>query len=291
MVGAGRVVELVSAGESVVNGRQLSASAIRDFRDVVYEYFRANRRLFPWRDPSDPYDILVSEVMLQQTQADRVVPKYREFVRVFPTISALASASAKEVLALWQGLGYNRRAVMLKRAAEAVVADYGGVLPTEEAELVKLPGVGPYTASAIAAFAGNRPTVVIETNIRSVYIHHFFGDREGVRDAEIVPLIEQTLDSESPREWYSALMDYGAMLKKTGVNPNRRSAHYVRQGTFEGSSRQLRGQIVKALLERPASPKELARRMRHDTNRLSPALEALRRDGLVTKSRSRYAIA
>ncbi len=206
------------------------------FRETVYAWCRAHPRPLPWRETVDPYAILVSEVMLQQTQVDRAVGKYAGFLDRFPDFATLAAAPLQELLAAWQGLGYNRRAVALKKCAEAVTERHGGVLPDSVDDLQALPGIGPYTARAIAAFAFGMPTVFIETNIRAAFIHHFLGDREGVRDAEILPLVAATLDRSHPRAWYNALMDYGAMLKKAHGNPARRSAHHVRQSPFKGSN-------------------------------------------------------
>ncbi len=151
------------------------------------------------------------------------------------------------VLQIWKGLGYNRRALNLRCAAQIIVSEYNGKLPKNYDELVDLPGIGNATAGDILAFAWNIPNVVIETNIRSVFIHYFFKGKSDVHDRDILPLIEQTLDKENSREWYFALMDYGAMLKKTVGNASRSSKHYAKQSTFKGSHRQLRGEILKIL--------------------------------------------
>jgi A/G-specific adenine glycosylase len=188
----------------------------------------------------DSYRILVSEIMLQQTQVERVLDKYKVFIRIFPDFSSLAVAPLADILKVWQGLGYNRRAVALQKIAISVMKESRGRLPVTREELLKLPGIGKYTASAILTFACNQPNIFIETNIRRVFIHFFFRDRENISDAEILPLIEMTLDAGNPREWYYALMDYGAMLKKTVENPNRKSSHYKKQAPFHGSNRQLR---------------------------------------------------
>jgi len=203
----------------------------------------------PWRRTRDPYRILISEVMLQQTQVERVLVKYREFIRAFPNFSKLAKAELSDVLKVWQGMGYNRRGIALKRLAEIVMQEHKGKLPSDPEELIKLPGIGRYSAAAIHTFATNSPALFIETNIRRVYIHFFFGDSEGIRDEEIMPLVEKTLDWTNPREWYYALMDYGVKLKKEVPNPNRRSAHYTKQSRFEGSDRQVRGKVLKAVLQ------------------------------------------
>ncbi|HEU0080697.1 MAG TPA: A/G-specific adenine glycosylase [Candidatus Paceibacterota bacterium] len=228
---------------------------LKRFIGTVKDYHRkSGRHDLPWRLTRDPYEILVSEVMLQQTQVSRVLRKWPEFLRRFPTVQALARASVADVLAAWQGLGYNRRALALKRAAEAVVRDFGGEFPRDAAALESLPGVGPSTRGAVMAFAWDMPTVFIETNIRAVYLHHFFRDpkgtqKSGIHDRDILPLVEQTLDRHDPRSWYYALMDYGVHLKQTLPNPSRASRHHVRQSAFKGSNREMRSRIVKAALE------------------------------------------
>jgi A/G-specific adenine glycosylase len=222
--------------------------SLKEFQDKVCRFYKNYGRDFPWRHTSDPYRVLVSEIMLQQTQAERVKSRYEPFLVRFPDFATLASATTREVLAAWQGLGYNRRALALKRLAIRVTEDFGGILPDDEQQLRSLPGVGPYTAAAVLVFAFNRPGLLIETNIRRVFIHCFFGGRTGITDAEIRPLIVETLDQENPRGWYNALMDYGAFLSTLPKNPNQRNRHYQRQNPFEGSVRQVRGKILKLLV-------------------------------------------
>jgi A/G-specific adenine glycosylase len=204
------------------------------FRKTIYQYYADHRREMPWRVSRDPYHIVVSEIMLQQTQVGRVLSKYEQFISTFPDFDSVSKAPLQEILKVWQGLGYNRRAIALQKICQLVVTEYGGELPNCVETLQTLPGIGPATAGAICAFAFNQPTVFIETNIRRVFIHFFFPNRNGVKDKEILPLVERTLDIRSPRTWYHALMDYGAMLKKEEHNPNRRSAHYTRQAPFQG---------------------------------------------------------
>jgi len=218
------------------------------FIKTIYDYYLLHKRSFPWRDVDNPYYVLVSEIMLQQTQTYRVEPKFAGFIAQFPTLESLASAPLSAVLAAWQGLGYNRRAKFLHQAACQIVAQHEGSVPCDPAVLQQLPGIGAATAASISAFAYNTPTVFIETNIRAVYIHFFFPDRSDVHDRELLPLIEQTLDCVSPRQWYYALMDYGVMLKKTQVNPSRKSKHHTKQSRFVGSTRQVRGAVLRALL-------------------------------------------
>ena len=229
----------------------------RAFQKKIYKQYYAEKRSFPWRSTKDPYKILVSEVMLQQTQAPRVVEKYKLFLQKFPTVKALSNADTHSVLLVWQGLGYNRRALLLKKTAEVIVATHNGVFPKTYETLLELPGVGPYTASAIMVFAYNTPQTMIETNIRTVFIHFFFSlvgsvkNKQKVPDALLLPLIEKYQDVANPREWYNALMDYGVFLKKAFPNPSRQSLHYAAQSSFKGSTRQIRGAIIKAYTENP----------------------------------------
>lgn len=222
---------------------------IKNLQEEVWNYYHNHTRSMPWRDNHDPYWVVVSEVMLQQTQVSRVLPKFEVWVKRFPDWQSLAAASLGDALREWQGLGYNRRGRWLHQLAQIVVSEHQGKLPEDPAELVKLPGIGPNTAGSIAAFAFNQPIVFIETNIRRVFIHHFFADEEGISDKQLLPLIKESLNPENPREWYYALMDYGAYLSKQVPNPNRRSKHYARQSQFEGSNRQLRAQVLRHILE------------------------------------------
>ncbi len=261
----------------------MSKIKIRDFKKEVWKYYRVYRRDFPWRITNNPYHILVSEMMLQQTQTHRVEPKYKLFLRMFPTVSALARASTSKVLEAWQGLGYNRRALFLQRAAKAVVENHDGKVPPTLQELQDLPGVGPNTAGAIMAFAFNQPVVFIETNIRRVFIHFFFPDTEAVHDQKLLPLIQETIDPKKAREWYYALMDYGAMLAKTLPNPNRRSVHYAKQSVFKGSRRQVRGGILKMLLKRPASLPVIIKTLARESALIKEVLASLQKEGFVIK--------
>lgn len=235
---------------------------ITHFQETVWQHYRQQGRHLPWREAEpdghyDAYKILVSEIMLQQTQASRVIPKYYEFLQRFPTVDALAQATLQEVLAIWSGLGYNRRAKFIWQAAQAIAIQHNSKIPESLEELVALPGIGRNTAAAILVYAHNQPLSFIETNIRTVYIYHFFPDGDHVSDAEILELVTQSIDSEHPREWYWALMDYGSHLKATVGNLSRSSKHYVKQSTFKGSNREIRGKILKLLTRRPYKTQEL----------------------------------
>lgn len=237
----------------------------------------------PWREDTRPYFVLVSEIMLQQTQVERVVPKFEAFIRRFPDIASVAQASLAEVLQLWSGLGYNRRAKFLHQAAQRIMADYGGNFPETERELMTLPGVGKNTAGAILAYSFNQPAVFIETNVRTVYFHHFFEDQALVTDKELATIVAQTVDTEHPREWYWAIMDYGTSLKQTGGGRLDKSHHYKKQSPLKGSVREVRGQILKALATQSYSEDALRKLLAAD-DRFVLALEGLQKDGLVSQT-------
>lgn len=265
-----------------------------NFTDTVWTYYHDYGRDLPWRhstqsDAFDPYLILVSEIMLQQTQVQRVIHKYQEFLALFPTVASLAEAPLADVLRAWQGLGYNRRAKFLWQAAQTVVQQYNGVFPSDQNSLVGLPGVGVNTAGAILAYAFNKPVVFIETNIRTVFIHHFFTDRDDVHDKELLPLIADTLDQHNPREWYWALMDYGSYLKATIGNVSRSSKHYAKQSKFEGSKRQIRGQVLHLLSGDSQSLEQLS--VAIADSRLGTVLDDLEREGLIDCNANVYRLA
>ena len=233
-----------------------------EFIGKIQEEGSSLYRDLPWRNIDDAYGVLVSEVMLQQTQVSRVMRYWQRWMDLFPTIDALAAADTALVLEMWQGLGYNRRALALKRACETCSAEYSGRLPLAAEELVKLPGIGPATAGGIVAFAYNQPALYLETNVRSVFLHELFPKCVSVSDKELVPYIVDTCPAKpladqdeeqvwGPRSWYYALLDYGAHLKASGANPSRRSAHHTRQSKFEGSHREKRSFVLKQVLAAP----------------------------------------
>lgn len=270
-----------------------NGSTVAEFQYMILDFYRQEGRSFPWRETRDPYAILVSELMLQQTQTERVVPKYLAWLEAFPTAADLAAAPFPQVLAAWSGLGYNRRAGYLQSACRQVVQELGGVFPSTAKELQRLKGVGAYTAGAVAAFAFNRPEVFIETNIRSVYLFLFYPDQEKVSDAQLMPLIQATVYHQDPRRWYYALMDYGAALKKSTANPNRQSRHYSRQSRFEGSLRQARGAIVRQLSlggNRPQALEDLAAGAGIDLYRMQGAAESLVSEGMIMQRGNLYCI-
>ena len=269
----------------------LDDTKIKAFQDHVLAYYRKNRRDLPWRDTADAYHILVSEIMLQQTQVSRVIQKFNEFIGLFPTVQALADAAVSELLSVWKGLGYNRRALNLQKAAQMIVTDYGGTVPSDVKDLMKLPGIGTYTASAVAAFAFDAPSVVIETNIRAVYIFFFFGsEAEKVSDKDLVLLIERTLYKPSPSEWYNALMDYGTYIKERYDNPAKKSRHHSIQSPFKGSNREIRGKVLKLLLEEDLDLDGLYTMIGSEKDRVAAAVSDLHAEGFIVKESGRYTI-
>jgi A/G-specific adenine glycosylase len=253
------------------------------FRQIIHARGKELYRGMAWRVDTRPYYILVSEIMLQQTQVARVEVKFAEFIDRFPDIQSLAAAPLGDVLKLWSGLGYNRRAKFLWQAARMVMNDFDGDIPSTKHDLVKLPGVGENTAGALLAYAFNQPVVFVETNIRTVYIHHFFADRSDVSDKEICKLVAETLDAKHPREWYWALMDYGVWLKSQKLGRITRSKHYTKQSKLSGSLREMRGHILKALAEDHLSTKKLKVAVQAD-ERFQPALDSLSAEGLIEKT-------
>ncbi len=263
-------------------------------QQTVLDYYQQHgRHDLPWRIPEpgpgghfDPYKILISELMLQQTQVGRVVPKFRAFAIAYPSAQALAEAPLADVLAHWNGLGYNRRAKFLWQTAQVLTGAYNGALPQKADQLTVLPGVGPNTAGAILAYAFNQPVAFIETNIRTVFIHHFFTDETEVSDTALRPLVESSLQGQEPRQWYWALMDYGAYLKQTVGNVSRGSAAYTKQSTFLGSRRQVRGKVLRVLMAAPLSRTELQERIQDE--RLGSVLADLKREGFITQTGASY---
>ena len=265
------------------------AKALGSFKKKIYEFYAKNKRSFAWRNIDNAYYIVVSEIMLQQTQTHRVVDKFEQFIAEFPTLRDLANASQDKVIANWQGLGYNRRALALKQFAERVVKEFNGIIPNDPELLVTFKGIGPYTAASICAFAFNRSSVFIETNIRAVFIHEFFPEEKEVHDKQLMPLIEKTLDTQEPREWYYALMDYGVMLKKTHKNPSRKSAHHTRQSTFEGSDRQVRGAILKMLIsDRSLAEQDFIAAIARQASTVKKILVNLEQEGFIRYNKGYY---
>ncbi len=283
----------------------MDKNQLRKFEKEVWDYYTENKRDLPWRRTTDPYHILVSEVMLQQTQVSRVILKYQEFIKKFPTIKSLAKATKAEVLTLWQGLGYNRRALFLKKTCETLFTESlnqhlkSPRFPKTREELLRLPGIGQSTAGALLAFAFNTPIPFIETNIRAVFLYFFFKKSSSVSDIHILELLQETLNhkkqKENPREWYYALYNYGTMLKaklgKKKTDLHKQSKHYNTQSKFKGSNREIRGIILRLLTKHEklskdqivqALRKELSDRPKADIEKLVDTnLKSLTQEGFI----------
>ncbi len=259
---------------------------VKQTQEMILTWYRQNRRDLPWRHTQDPYAILVSEIMLQQTQVERVIPYYVAWLCQFPDFAALAAAPTAQVLKAWSGLGYNSRAIRLQQLAREVLAQHQGKLPEDKDTLRSLPGIGPYTAAAVQAFAFNKPAPVLDTNVRRVLLYLFhLPEATDKKDLEAICL--RTIPEGRSRDWFNALMDYGSVIltaKKTGIPP------LSRQGRFAGSTRQARGRIVKTLLAHPSlSLKELQCRIDHPA--LEQALHKLVQEGIVVRKKGQYSLA
>ncbi len=263
---------------------------IAGFRRAVWAHYKAHgRHDLPWRKTRDGYRIMVSEIMLQQTQVPRVIEKYTSFLRRFPTVQALADAPLAAVLSEWSGLGYNRRGKYLHDAAQVIVAEFSGNVKKATAQ--RLPGIGPYTKAAVRSFAYNEPHMMIETNVRAAFIHYFFTGSGRVHDRELTPLIEAAGEGQDPRTWYWALMDYGAHVKRLHKNPTRRSASYVMQTKFSGSLREVRGAVLKVLNTGAHGDLAIAQKLSFEERMIRQALTGLKKDGLVVSHRGSWRIA
>ncbi len=268
---------------------KLSKNSIKLFQKLIWNFYQRYGRVFIWRDVDDSYKVLIAEIMLQQTQTYRVEQKYAQFIAELPSFEVLAQVPLRTVLGLWQGLGYNRRALYLQQIAQKVMSEHDGQLPVDLTTLETFPGVGKATAASICAFAFSIPVVFIETNIRAVFIHSFFSQQGAVKDKDIMPLIEQTLDVSNPRTWYYALMDYGVTLKKDYPHLGRKSAHYTKQSKFEGSDRQIRGIIIKILTEREKITQDSLISLLKDNQkkRVNNILQQLCYEGLILQNKDK----
>lgn len=274
----------------------LTVSEINAFQKTVLDFYKKHKRKLPFRftektAQAHAYHILISEYMLQQTQVDRVVQKYLEFIDKFPSMQDLARATTKDVLTLWSGLGYNRRALYLQSTVKNILDNYGGVIPRDPKTLKTLPGIGEYMSQILPVFIYNDRHVLVETNIRTVFLYHFFYKSTSVTDKEILELVAQTLPTKDIREWYYALMDYGAYLKKTHNFQNTASKSYAKQAPFKNSQRFLRGQIIKLLLESKCSVQELIKRFsEYAPEHIEQVLTQLQSEKLIIKKGGSYCI-
>jgi A/G-specific adenine glycosylase len=227
----------------------LGLLTIPGFQQFILNWYSNKARRLPWRMTLDPYSILVSEIMLQQTQVTRVIPKYCEFLSKFPSLDSLSFAPRSTIFQIWQGLGYWKRALNLQATCLQIYNDYNGQFPTKQSILEGMPGIGPYTSAAVTCFAFNRPVVFIDTNIRKVYRHFFFAGNPDVSDEILFPIARKALWHEDPRSWHYALFDYGSIVlrKKSG----KISGNFSKTVPYKGSVRQLRSKIIHLILNSP----------------------------------------
>lgn len=262
----------------------MDAKSIERFQQRVLSYYAQKGRELPWRETTDPYSILVSEVMLQQTQVDRVVPRYRNWLEKWPSVESLAGASRTEVLKEWMGLGYNSRAVRLHETAKVIVDQFNGNVLEALENHRQLPGIGPYTARAVEIFSANKDSAAVDTNIRRILIHEF--SLKNPSDHELQSLAEVCLPRGRSRDWHNALMDYGSLVvtsRRTGIAPK------TKQSRFEGSDRQVRAKVLRLLLDKQASFEELHKKT-DAGDRLRKILEQMVKEDLLVVKDKHYRV-
>jgi len=281
--------------ESASEGRAAALPAsdrVAELQARLLAWYSANGRDLPWRRTNDPYAVLVSEVMLQQTQVSRVVPRFEAFLRLFPSLEALADRPLADVLRSWRGLGYNNRAERLWRCACASVAQRAPGRPVSLPDtldgLLALPGIGPYTARAVLVFAYDADLAAVDANVRRVLTHEL-----DLAPDLGPPALQAVADAVLPRgrsrDWHNALMDYGSLVltaRATGIAPR------TRQSAFEGSRRWYRSRLLRTLLdEGPQGVVGLAERLQADATFVDDLCRALERDGLVSRRDGRVVVA
>jgi len=273
-------ITVVPESDSLV----FSPERVQEFQKKVFSFYQKNKRDLPWRKTTDPYKILLSELMLQQTQVNRVILYYEKWIARWPAISALASASLAEVLQAWMGLGYNTRAINLHKAARKIVTEFDNDVIEAMKQYKEIPGVGRYTSQAVQIFSTNTDLVTVDTNIRRIFINEFHLP-EKVSDKELWGLAKRCLPKGRSREWHNALMDYGALFltaQKTGIKPK------TQQSRFEGSDRQLRARIIRILLQNDESLVNISRILNVDSSWLQRILEKLISEEIISKKNNRY---
>ena len=282
---------LITEFHKLYKEKGLSPEVVQRFKGIINAYFKQSGRKFPFREKIEPYYVLVSEIMLQQTQTGAVSERFLKFINLFPDFKTLAEAPQQKVLQAWQGLGYNRRAIALKRIAELIIEKHGGKLPESLEILRKFPQIGFNTASSILAFAFNKPVYFVETNIRRVYIYFFFPNQRNINDKDILEIVKKTANNKNPRNWYYALMDYGVMLKKAQPALNKRSAHYKKQAPFKGSNREIRGKILRLMLNRKSIVEsKIASQLKVDPKRAKTVIDKLIKESFFKRQGNKLLI-
>lgn len=268
------------------NPYDFPAEKIKQFQKKVLSFYQRNKRILPWRKTTDPYRILVSEFMLQQTQVSRVLSYYRQWINRWPTVNAIAAASLSDILQAWIGLGYNTRAVNLHRAARIIVEKFNGDVLEAMKHYKGIPGIGRYTSQAVQIFSTNADLVTVDTNIRRIFIQEFALPPDVV-EKDLWKLAEECLPRGKSRIWHNALMDYGALhltARKTGIKPK------TRQSRFESSDRQIRARILRYILKDKLPASELETLLEIEQKRLISILEKMISEGIITKRNNRYQV-
>jgi A/G-specific adenine glycosylase len=262
----------------------ISKKDIQRFQQKILEFYQKNKRDLPWRKTTDPYHILVSEFMLQQTQVSRVVEYYNKWMESWPTVNNLASEEYKNVLQSWMGLGYNRRAMYLHNTAKIIVKDFDSDVLNAVNHYENLPGIGLYTSKAIQIFAANADIATVDTNIRRILISEF-DLNENISENDLFSLAQLCLPHGKSRDWHNALMDYGAMYltsRKSGIKPK------TQQSRFKGSDRQIRGQILRLLLKEDHSFYELHHQIQVNDTRLTGILDKMIHEKTISKTNEKF---
>ena len=262
----------------------ISEEEISTFQQKVFQFYQENKRNLPWRKTTDPYNILVSEFMLQQTQVNRVIEYFTKWMRRWPTVQKLASEEYKNLLQAWMGLGYNRRAMYLHNTAKKIVNEFNGDVLTAIKNFKQLPGVGLYTSKAIQIFAANADISTVDTNIRRIFIDQFNLD-ESISDKQLFQLAQKCLPLGRSRDWHNALMDYGAIhltSRKTGIKPK------TQQSRFQGSDRQIRGKVLRMLLQENYTKYQLQQKLKVESNRLEEILRKMKKEKTISKTKEYY---
>lgn len=257
---------------------KISKQTVIPLQRKILRFYSLHKRDLPFRKTTDPYRITVSEIMLQQTQVDRVVPKYLAWIRMWPTWKALSRATTKQILTMWSGLGYNRRALNLWKLAHVVMNEYHGNLPETPEELMKLPGIGPYTSRAILIFAFNKPLITIDTNIRRVILHEL-NLPASTTATRLEEIAYQLLPKRRSRDWHNALMDYSRLSLPSRIE---RIPALTKQSSFEGSLRQIRGEIIRQLIQhKHITVQSIMVKTGRSEKDVRAAAQGLVKDGLV----------
>ena len=267
---------------------ELTVNQITDFQKKIWLFWKENQRDLPWRETTDPYKIFISELMLQQTQVDRVILKYIEFIKKYPTMNSIVKATDAEIIRLWKGLGYNRRALYARKAMEYLLKHFNGIFPTNEKDLRKLPGIGEYTAKAILSFALHQKVTLIDTNIRQVVEVEFAGGKK-LPEHTLFLIVKKIMPKKETWLWHQALMDYNALF----LSKNKERKKAVNKIPFKKSNRYVRGRIIDLLRTKSYLKVKLITAMKNyekSKEDVEKAVNTLIKDGLIVQKGNTYSL-